>query len=98
MNCEEYEEICPECKGKINVKVVTSGRTYCSITKNGSFCWRSCPVCYGHGTIDWVDKIKGKRKFPEGKYRIFEKGKDQWLTYNTWTNKWPPKIEWRNEK
>ena len=61
MKLEEWEKICPDCKGKgfITEKNYEIGAT----TKY------TCPRCCGDGKFDWLENIFGKnhfRYFPHG--------------------------------
>jgi len=50
---KEGETICPECKGKgkhpvVNEKGIIRG-------------YNACEKCLGHGKLDWVERVVGKR-------------------------------------
>jgi len=54
---EDYEEICPACKGeRIIIDGVIFGKEVERIDSGRII----CPKCNGKGKVDWVDRVKNK--------------------------------------
>jgi len=55
MKLKEGETRCPECKGKGQIPFVT---------ENGMIrFYKACEKCKGHGKLDWVEMVVGKRSW-----------------------------------
>jgi DnaJ-class molecular chaperone len=53
---EEWEEVCPKCKG-------SKSFGYHEPEKNGKSFPKLCPKCKGSGKFDFIEKIVGKKKW-----------------------------------
>lgn len=59
---EEYEKLCPRCKGDgkiFNGYKCTYNSVIFGLGKYRSKDYKLCPKCNGKGKLDWIDKIKG---------------------------------------